>query len=95
MKKKTHPARIVVLRTDPLEAQLQKLWSLKPEIKDRVTVTVAEAIAALIREIEERRQSKLSEIALLSSLSPTRELEPVDEPASAESSEPHPDSIWN
>lgn len=94
MSEKNHPARIVVLRTASLETQLQKLWDLKPEIRDRISVTVAEAVAAFIREIEERKQNKLSEKKLLSSLVPSRVPEITEKSAPVKESEPHPDSSW-
>lgn len=39
-------------RTDSLEALLQKLWTLRPEIKEKQAITVTLAVAALIREVE-------------------------------------------
>jgi hypothetical protein len=98
-----HPTRMVVLRTDTFESLLQELWALRPELKDKPTVTIHCGIIALIRE------TKLTLAALCpKSFSPDSEIsmhqhaeapEPSPEEVSdfsqnAYSEEPHPDSIW-
>jgi len=50
-KKKDH-AQLVVPRTEPIESLLQKLWGLRPEYKEKFSLTIYCAIAALIREAE-------------------------------------------
>ena len=50
MKKTDHPARIVVLRTKPVEALLQEIWAVRPEIRNKISLTVSTAFAALVRE---------------------------------------------
>lgn len=39
-------------RTENLEAMLQKLWTLRPEYREKQAFTIAAGIGALIREIE-------------------------------------------
>lgn len=49
----TQPTPILsARRTDSLEALLQKLWTLRPELKEKQAITVTLAVAALIREVE-------------------------------------------
>lgn len=42
--------RLYVHRTQSLEALLQELWALRPELKDKPSMTVYMGTAALIRE---------------------------------------------
>lgn len=58
--KNKHPKRIVVQRTATVEAQLQKLWRLSPEYKEKISMTVSAALAALIREAETVSPTDLS-----------------------------------
>jgi hypothetical protein len=99
-----HPTRMVVLRTDTFESLLQELWALRPELKDKPTVTIHCGITALIRE------TKLTLAALCpKSFSPDSEVsiyqrteasdllqeeEVSDFSQNAPAEEPHPDSIW-
>ena len=39
-------------RTENLEAMLQKLWTLRPEYREKQAFTIAAGVGALIREIE-------------------------------------------
>ena len=43
-------------RTDSLEALLQRLWTLRPELEEKQATTVTLAVAALIREVERADQ---------------------------------------
>lgn len=44
--------RLYVHRTQSLEALLQELWALRPELKDKPSMTVYMGMAALIREVK-------------------------------------------
>ena len=48
--KKTTPARIVVTRTPAINDLLQEAWMLSPELKEKISLTVHQAIAAFVRE---------------------------------------------
>jgi hypothetical protein len=58
-----HPKRkrISVQRTETVEALLQELWMLRPELKDRSSMTVLMAISALTRESRLRLKPRISE----------------------------------
>ena len=108
--KKTTPARIVVTRTAAINELLQEVWMLSPELKEKISLTVHQAIVALVRE---RRRYKAFASEPLNLL-PTNMIEALIEKVvqggevseiervTEESSdalqtlnEPHPDSIWN
>lgn len=99
-----HPTRMVVLRTDDFEALLQELWTLRPELKDKPTVTVHCGTIALIRETKltfaALCPTSSSSGSMISMHQPTKPSEPLQEEAVSDSSqnayseEPHPDSIW-
>ncbi|KPQ31037.1 MAG: hypothetical protein HLUCCA11_24475 [Phormidesmis priestleyi Ana] len=44
--------RLYVHRTQALEALLQELWRLRPELKDKAAMTVYMGTAALLREVK-------------------------------------------
>jgi hypothetical protein len=44
--------RLYVHRTQALEALLQELWILRPELKDKAAMTVYMGTAALLREVK-------------------------------------------
>ena len=97
--------RLYVHRTQSLEALLQELWALRPELKDKPSMTVYMGTAALIREV------KLSAAVMnrsMSPLTPNASSIPVLNPnenisakpeaitfTGLESSEPHPNEQWN
>lgn len=56
--------RLYVHRTQALEALLQELWILRPELKDKAAMTVYMGTAALLREV------KLSAAAMNINLAP-------------------------
>lgn len=91
------PARIVVLRTDELEALLQELWSLNPILRNKLSVTVALATKALIRET---KRDKVAAQVTMPSFSPSQPSsldsaqEVSDSSINSDSSETHPDSFW-
>ena len=98
MTKKTHPARIVVARTPTIENLLQKLWQVRPEIRDKPTMTVALAILALLRESSEEGVSTIAAHNVLhvsTAPKPVTEMETVVETKPVEAKEIHPDSMWN
>ncbi len=84
MSKPDHPARLVVLRTETVESLLQLAWKAKPEIRNKISLTIATALAALVRESANR------------SVTPAAELpdDPQDPPAPAPELETHPDMAW-
>ena len=97
MSVRKRPKKLVVHRTEAVEELLQAAWKIKPEIKNRISLTVAMGIAALIRESTHNPPSIISplEIAGTDSIAteaaadtPTLETEKPDKKA-------HPDSIWN
>lgn len=105
MKKTDHPARIVVLRTTPIEALLQEIWAVHPEIRNKISLTVSTAFAALVRE--DKRASAVvipeSSIPQQSSVAlpeieplPVEPLpvEPVNAASTVSGDESHPDAAW-
>lgn len=54
-----HSSEIVVQRTEKLEALLQKLWKLRPEYEDQLSITIFSAVGALIREAERADGARL------------------------------------
>jgi hypothetical protein len=99
-----HPTRMVVLRTDTFESLLQELWALRPELKDKPTLTIHCGITALIRETKltlaalcPKSSSSDSEISMHQHTEvsePSQEEEVSDFLQNAHAEEPHPDSIW-
>ena len=108
--KKTTPARIVVTRTPAINELLQEAWMLSPELKEKISLTVHQAIAAFVRE---RRRYSAFASESLSPLSGNKArasrgkglqgeedleregLTMKDAKAIQREEEPHPDSIWN
>lgn len=70
-------------RTDSLEALLQKLWALRPELKDKQAITINLGVAALIREVERADQvgTHLSQLSPPPSMETTAAPEPNVRPA--------------
>lgn len=106
----TTPARLVVARTPAINELLQEVWALSPELEEKISQTVYQAIVALVRE---RKRYKAFASG---SMSPSPGNIPdavmgeagkgVEEPTTAKSTtedsqtvppkdEPHPDTIWN
>jgi len=94
-----HPARVVVARTDSLETQLQVLWKLKPEIKDKLSLTVAMGVAALIRESKREEALFTAELSNYQSVPATAQGVEIDFQtqidSTSTSSESHPDAAWS
>ena len=103
MNKSDRPARIVVTRTDEIESLLQEVWRLKPEIRNRISLTAAIAFMALIRETARERAILAAELPSYQTVAAHREEDssPVQlnrQPNSAmpvPPVEPHPDAMWN
>ena len=100
MNKLDRPARIVVTRTDEIESLLQEVWRLKPEIRNRISLTAAIAFMALIRETARERAILAAELpSYQTEVAAHREEDssPVqpDSAISMPSAEPHPDAMWN
>ena len=57
-------------RTENLEAMLQKLWTLRPEYREKQAFTIAAGVGALIREIERINQPAGSTVIPLADSSP-------------------------
>lgn len=84
MPKSNHPARLVVLRTETVESLLQLAWKAKPEIRNKISLTIATALAALVRESTNRSAMPAAELPDYSQNPPV----PAPEP------EAHPDTAW-
>lgn len=103
MKKTTIPARLVVVRTPAINDLLQQAWALSPELTEKISLTVYQAIVALVRE-RRRYQAFASEyfspapanMAEVVMGEAVKGLEDsITEDSGTALSEPHPDSIWN
>lgn len=105
MKKADHPARLVVLRTKPIEALLQEIWAVRPDIRNKISLTVSTAFAALVREgnhssaavvpeshIHQQAPAAVPEIKP----SPVASLpvEPINAASTVSDDESHPDAAW-
>lgn len=83
------PKRLVLRRSEYLEALLQRLWTLRPEYEGKIALTVFSALNALIREIE-RTDSLTSK-----KRSHARTAKLDQKSASTELVVINPDSEWN
>jgi len=101
--KSDRPARIVVTRTDEIESLLQEVWRLKPEIRNRISLTAVIAFTALIRETAREKAILATELPSYQTATTHRAedsspIQPDRPPNSAmpmPSAEPHPDAMWN
>lgn len=105
MKKADHPARIVVLRTRAVEALLQEIWAVRPEIRNKISLTVSTAFAALVRE-----NKRISAVVIPESSIPQQApvglpdieplpveslpVEPIHAASTVSDDESHPDDAW-
>ena len=106
----TPPARLVVTRTPEINKLLQEIWNLSPELKEKISLTVYQALVALVQD-RRRYQAFASESfnplpVNMTDASIEENVQGVEvsttEGFSTENSktihrenEPHPDSIWN
>lgn len=97
MNKVNRPGRLVVLRTTALEELLQEVWRLRPDIRDKISLTVSTAFFALIKESTPEKATSTAKP--LSHEAVTALLEEAEASSrgsvNSAASEPHPDGIWN
>jgi hypothetical protein len=93
--------RLYVHRTQSLEALLQELWALRPELKDKPSMTVYMGTAALIREAKHSATfmsagfaSSVQAEAAMPELPPATEVAIAFE-AVADADELHPNVQWD
>lgn len=90
--KRKHPRKVVVSRTQAIEDLLQNLWSLRPEIRDQLSMTVRLALAAFVRESQ--RNALANPLPAISTDFSTLDIDPTPAPEPVEETQPHPDSAW-
>lgn len=99
MSKADTPARIVVARTEAIETLLQELWRLRPELKDRISLTISMAITALVQNTTREKAILEAELANYQQMpAPTAgaiSQRQNSNTTMSSTSEPHPDSAWN
>lgn len=98
--------RLYVHRTQSLETLLQELWTLRPELKEKNSMTVYLGTAALLREVKQTSalmnasveslpQVVPSTSALDSEANVSTESSMAANTAEPESTELHPDDQWD
>lgn len=110
MNKTTTPARLVVTRTPEINELLKEAWMLSPELKEKISLTIHQAIVALVQE---RRRYKafasesfsprsvnVAETSIEEAVegvnnSITEDFTTEDSKTIPRENESHPDSIWN
>ena len=99
-------ARLYVHRTQSLEALLQELWTLRPELKEKKSMTVYLGTAALLREVKQTAAVMNASMDSLPQVVPSMsvlgaeanvstESTMADNTAESESTELHPDDQWD
>jgi hypothetical protein len=93
--------RLYVHRTQALEALLQELWVLRPELKDKPAMTVYMGTAALLREVKLSAAAMNSAFVSSGQMGKTTDgtFVAVEEAAMPSSinlpCEPHPNEQWD
>ena len=89
-------------RTDEIEALLQKLWALRPEIRDKLSLTVSISLTALIRESERTKAIFAAELSNYQSVPTATQGMEISHQAQTDNvstvssiPESHPDAAWN